>query len=264
MTLAGSANIAYGEKLELTSTGSAASAGNTAAALSAAGVSVAAGGTLSVSNSSTAYSYNLAGLQQAASAAVNEMLDSGAAGPNLAMGANASTDYTYHFDSSRALNAQTAGMVEGGLTLNSDSRYEEHQANISLAGGSLTLNTSGGKIALNLLTNGNVQTFADGYTSQIVLFSGVCSLTLDGTAYGEANAIMMMAAEDGVAAMDSNTIYSTLASNYFTGWNITDQTYLVYDVGAGVVYLDKAVPEPTTTTLSILALAALVARRRRK
>lgn len=264
VTLAGSANIAYGEKLELTSTGSAPSTGNTAAALSAAGVSVAAGGTLSVSNSSTAYSYNLAGLQQAASAAVNEMLDSGAAGSNLAMGANASTDYTYHFDSSRALNAQTAGMVEGGLTLNSDSRYEEHHANISLAGGALTLNTSGGKIALNLLTNGNVQTFDDGYTSQIVLFSGVSSLTLDGTAYGEANAIMMMAAEDGEAAMDSNTIYSTLASNYFTGWNITDQTYLVYDVGAGVVYLDKAVPEPTTTTLSILALAALVARRRRK
>ncbi len=264
VTLAGSANIAYGEKLELTSTGSAASTGNTAAALSAAGVSVAAGGTLSVSNSSTAYSYNLAGLQQAASAAVNEMLDSGVAGSNLAMGANPTTDYTYHFDSSRALNAQTAGMVEGGLTLNSDSRYEEYHANISLAGGALTLNTSGGKIALNLLTNGNVQTFADGYTSQIVLFSGVSSLTLDGTAYGEANAIMMMAAADGEAAMDSNTIYSTLASNYFTGWNITDQTYLVYDVGAGVVYLDKAVPEPTTTTLSILALAALVARRRRK
>ncbi len=265
VTLAGSANIAYGEKLELTSTGSAASTDNTAAALSAAGVSVAAGGTLSVSNSSTAYSYNLAGLQQAASAAVNEMLDSGVAGTNLAMGANATTtDYAYHFDSSRALNAQTAGMVEGGLTLNSDSRYEEYHANISLAGGALTLNTSGGKIALNLLTNGNVQTFDDGNTSQIVLFSGVSSLTLDGTAYGEANAIMMMAAADGEAAAASNTIYSTLASNYFTGWNITNDTQLVYDVGAGVVYLDKAVPEPTTTTLSILALAALVARRRRR
>lgn len=265
VSLAGTANIAYGEKLELVSTGSAASADdNTAAALSAAGVSVAAGGTLSVSNSATVYSYNLAGLQQAASAAVAEMLDSGVAGTNLAMGTHATTDYTYHFDSSRALNAQTAGMVEGGLTLNSDSRYEEHQANISLAGGALTLNTTGGKIALDLLTNGNVQTFDDGFTSQIVLFSGVSSLTLDGTPYGEANAIMMMAAADGEAAVASNTIYSTLASNYFTGWNITDSTYLVYDVGAGVVYLDKAVPEPTSTTLSILALAALVARRRRR
>ena len=265
VTLAGSANIAYGEKLELKSTGSAASADdNTAAALSAAGVSVAAGGTLSVSNSATVYSYNLSGLQQAASAAVNEMLGSGIAGSNLAMGASATTDYTYHFDSSRALNAQTAGMVEGGLTLNSDSRYEEYHANINLARGALTLNTSGGKITLDLLTNGNVQTFADGYTSQIVLFSGVNSLTLDGTAYGEANAIMMMAAADGEAAVASNNIYSTLASDYFTGWNITNETYLVYDAGAGVVYLDKAVPEPTTTTLSLLALAALVARRRRK
>lgn len=265
LTTAGNINIAYGEKLELKSNGSAASGdGNTAAALSAAAVNVAAGGTLSVSNSDTAYRYNLAGLQQAASAAVNEMLDSGIAGSNQAMGSTATTDYTYHFDSSRALNAQTAGMVEGGLTLNSDSRYEERQANISLAGGALTLNTADGKIALDLLTNGNVQTYDDGYTSQIVLFSGVSSLTLDGTAYGEANAIMMMAAADGEAAAASNTVYSTLASNYFTGWNITDATHLVYDVGAGVVYLDKAVPEPTTTTLSILALAALVARRRRK
>lgn len=265
LTTAGNVNIAYGEKLELKSNGSAASGDdNTAAALSAAAVNVAAGGTLSVSNSGTSYRYNLAGLQQAASAAVNEMLDSGIAGTNMAMGNAATTDYTYHFDSSRALNAQTAGMVEGGLTLNSDSRYEERQANISLAGGALTLNTADGKIALDLLTNGNVQTYDDGYTSQIVLFSGVSSLTLDGTPYGEANAIMMMAAADGEDAAASNTIYSTLASNYFTGWNITDQTYLVYDVGAGVVYLDKAVPEPTTTTLSILALAALVARRRRK
>lgn len=265
LTTAGNVNIAYGEKLELKSNGSAASGDdNTAAALSAAAVNVAAGGTLSVSNSGTSYRYNLAGLQQAASAAVNEMLDSGIAGTNMAMGNAATTDYTYHFDSSRALNAQTAGMVEGGLTLNSDSRYEERQANISLAGGALTLNTADGKIALDLLTNGNVQTYDDGYTSQIVLFSGVSSLTLDGTPYGEANAIMMMAAADGEAAAASNTVYSTLASNYFTGWNITDATQLVYDVGAGVVYLDKAVPEPTTTTLSILALAALVARRRRK
>ncbi|MBQ4614381.1 MAG: autotransporter-associated beta strand repeat-containing protein [Akkermansia sp.] len=265
VSLAGSANIAYGEKLELKSTGSTASADdNTAAALSAAGVSVAAGGTLSVSNSATVYSYNLSGLQQVASAAVNEMLGSGTAGSNLAMGANTTTDYTYHFDRDRALNAQTAGMVEGGLTLNSDSRYEEYHANINLAGGALTLNTSGGKITLDLLTNGNVQTFADGGTSQIVLFSGVSSLTLDGTAYGEANAIMMMAAADGEAAVASNNIYSTLASDYFTGWNITNETYLVYDAGARVVYLDKAVPEPTTTTLSLLSLAALVARRRRK
>ena len=39
---------------------------------------------------------------------------------------------------------------------------------------------------------------------------------------------------------------------------------LVYDSHAGVVYLQMKVPEPTTSTLGLLALTALCARRRRK
>lgn len=271
VTLAGTANIAYGERLDMRSTGQAAAMNNTAATLEASAVSLASGATLSVSNERTSYDYNLSGLQAAASTAVGEMLSTVGAGANITIDDNgthtsvaANGEYTYHFDADRALNGQAAGMISGGLTLNGGSRYEEHHANISLAGGTLTLDTSGGKIALDLLTPGNVMTYDDGFTSQMVLFTNVSSFTLDGTAYGEANAIMMMAAADGELAAGANTIYSTLASNYFTGWNITNETYLVYDVGAGVVYLDKAVPEPTTTTLSLLALAALVARRRRK
>ncbi|MBR2127049.1 MAG: PEP-CTERM sorting domain-containing protein [Akkermansia sp.] len=38
----------------------------------------------------------------------------------------------------------------------------------------------------------------------------------------------------------------------------------MWDASAGVVYLDHAVPEPASATLSLLALAALAARRRRK
>lgn len=271
VTLAGTVNIAYGKRLDMRSTGQAAAMNNTAATLEASAVSLASGATLSVSNAKTSYDYNLSGLQAAASAAVGEMLTTVGAGANITIDDNgthtsvaANGEYMYHFDADRALNGQASGMVSGGLTLNGGSRYEEHYANISLAGGTLTLDTSGGKIALDLLTPGNVKTYDDGFTSQMVLFTDVSSFTLDGTAYGEANAIMMMAAADGELAAGANTIYSTLASNYFTGWNITNETYLVYDVGAGVVYLDKAVPEPTTTTLSLLALAALVARRRRK
>ncbi len=53
---------------------------------------------------------------------------------------------------------------------------------------------------------------------------------------------------------------------------LPDNILLVYDAGARVVYLDrkpnyypaKVVPEPATVTLSLLALAALATRRRKK
>ncbi len=265
VTLAGSANIAYGETLSFTSNGHAESANvSTAAALEAETVTVDSGALLTVSNAATDACYNLANLAKKASVAIEDMLTTKGAGQNVHNGGGDA--YTYHFDAERAMNDQRAGAVltGQGLTLNGGSRYETHMANVSLVGGALTLNTDGGKIALNLLTDGNVQNYSDGYTSQIVLFSNVSSVNLGDTPWGEANAITLLAALDGEAAEESNTIYSTLASNYFTGWNITDETYLVYDVGAGVVYLDKAVPEPTTTTLSMLALAGLLLRRRRK
>ncbi len=60
---------------------------------------------------------------------------------------------------------------------------------------------------------------------------------------------------------------SVLAKDYFS--NLADNYYLVYDttagVGEGTLSIEVApVPEPTTATLSLLALAGLAARRRRK
>ncbi len=260
----GSVHVANGEKLALSSEGSAST--SSAAMLKASSVTIDSGATLTVDSKATQYQYNLEKLAADASLAPNPgSLVTFGAGQNIHLGA-AEDAYTYHFDADRAMNAQSAGVVDAtqGLTLKGGSRYEAERANISLAGGSLTLDTTGGKITLNLLTEGNVMTFDDGMTSQMVLFTDVTSVNLGDTVWGMNEAALALAAEDGLAAQSANTIYSTLASQYFTGWNITDQTYLVYDVGAGVVYLDKAVPEPTTTTLSLLALAALVARRRRK
>ena len=54
------------------------------------------------------------------------------------------------------------------------------------------------------------------------------------------------------------------ANEYFT--NLSDRYFLVFDTSAGVGMGELSIasmPEPTTTTLSILALAGLVARRRR-
>ena len=56
--------------------------------------------------------------------------------------------------------------------------------------------------------------------------------------------------------------------NVFTGHALGSDYYLGYKApaagGDGTVYIGKIVPEPTTATLSLLALAALAARRRRK
>ena len=55
-----------------------------------------------------------------------------------------------------------------------------------------------------------------------------------------------------------------LAQQYFTGSMIGENTTLVYDRESGTMTVTGLVPEPTTATLSLLALAALAARRRRK
>lgn len=83
--------------------------------------------------------------------------------------------------------------------------------------------------------------------TQIVLFSGVASFNI-----GEA------------VHQDSDTVYVFAAKDYLQGDYVFETTALVYDGNVGVVYLVEAVPEPTTATLSLLALAGLCARRRRR
>ena len=70
---------------------------------------------------------------------------------------------------------------------------------------------------------------------------------------------------DNIIAESGTGIYFTRADRYFTGCDFIDEDILlVYDSNAQVVYLHHSVPEPTTATLSLLALAALAARRRRR
>ena len=85
---------------------------------------------------------------------------------------------------------------------------------------------------------------------KVTLFSGVDTLFLGNTPIAS-NAITL---DDRV-----------LANEYFS--NLTDDYLLIFDttMGAGLAELSIAmVPEPTTATLSILALAGLAMRRRRK
>ncbi len=112
--------------------------------------------------------------------------------------------------------------------------YIADRANISLNGNSLYLNaTNGNKIALTLHA-------INSPSNKVILFSNVGKVNFDS---------------------------DILANNYFTGNWINDETTLVYDSEKQVVYLENVndvIPEPTTTTLSLLALAALATRRRRK
>lgn len=136
------------------------------------------------------------------------------------------------------------------LTLNVDSELHLENAHFDLSGGTLTLavpkNTSS-RIEL-VLASGVV--YAE--STQVFLFSNL----------GTINFIY-----DGITARAGDGVIRCLnASDYFSGSGITNYTELVYDSGQNVLFLQGigAVPEPTSSTLSLLALASLAARRRRK
>lgn len=248
--------IADGESLSLRSTGNAAE-GTSAALVSGGTVSVAAGAVFSVRNQATEYAYNLSNLEEAVSLKLANVAQ-------MQAQEVASADVEYHqigdvagrceggYNAEIAINKQAVGTVQaaGGLTLAGGATYETVSGNTGLAGGRLKLDT----MEHSLLTfNTTPDTPIDRITAntQLVLFSDV-----GGVDFGR----------DSIIADPNTGVYYTLANRYLTGCDyIDDNTLLVYDSGADVVYLQMAtIPEPTTTTLSLLALAALASRRRRK
>lgn len=161
------------------------------------------------------------------------------------------------YDPTLAFNTTCCGIIRDAmLSLAQGSTLEVDNGHLSLDGGELTLavfSYSNQKIELILSPNA-------GYTanSQVVLFSEVSTVAF---------------LFDNLTATDEYGILYTLnASDYFSGDWINDGTMLVYDSANQVVYLENVnnvtsgnvVPEPATATLSLLALAALAVRRRRK
>ncbi len=152
------------------------------------------------------------------------------------------------FADGQALNTVAAGSISAtnGLTLQGGSTYTANGTNMNLNGGTLSFEDLSVRINLNLTTN--VAELPSDY--RIVLFSGVGGLNIDAEYFSTLN-----------------TAYVFAASDIFAGDYITADTALVYDSAASVVFLaqgEALVPEPTTATLSLLALAALAARRRRQ
>ncbi len=256
VSIGGNISIEDGESLHLSSTGSAHAqvneGNNTAAGIYTAGtVSVASGAELSVSNQETEYFYNLKKLQEATSIHINEKdIQTGAQPVFHAIG-DKSIVYNLTYDSNIAINRQASGAIQatGGLILDGGSTYTTVAAHISLMGGRLTLDAmENNLLILNTTTDSDIDSIT--LDTQLVLFSDVGSVSF---------------VIDNFTAEADTGIYFTKADRYFTGCDLIDEfTLLVYDANARVVYLHQAVPEPTTATLSLLALAALAARRRRR
>ena len=122
-------------------------------------------------------------------------------------------------------------------------------------------------ISGNVSMTGNLEAF-NGAGAQIVF-------TLDGVLNMNGNAVILDGAQimltvDGSVTDSTQFGELTLFNNYGEDSDITDDTLVVIKGSDGttsirtVGNINSVVPEPTTATLSLLALAALAARRRRK
>lgn len=161
--------------------------------------------------------------------------------------------------------------VEAG-TLNLYDALAMNKATVSMAGGtkleaisctlgSLVLQDSSAIDTNSVITVENSLTLGRGiglsdYTLQsilmlegnttVTLFAGVDTLNLSGTSYTAGEAVMVDFA------------------HHFTGEGLTTGRYYLGFNSAGDVFAGLMVPESGTATLSLLALAALAARRKRK
>lgn len=136
-------------------------------------------------------------------------------------------------------------------------------ANLTLASGS-TLSVAEGGVALgSSLSLQQGLTLDDATLARVgglsvgeshVLFTGVDSLRLatSETEYQEVS--------DADSSILASTYFKNIGSNYQLTYTMSENAA----DGGTLSITVAAVPEPTTTTLSLLALAALIARRRRK
>ena len=147
---------------------------------------------------------------------------------------------------SDALNATVGAVLDTDtLTLHSGSTLVLDKSHIDLDGGCLTLNMLGeDKINLVLTLDGMLME-----DSIVNLFSDVVTLKLGSD-----------------MQYTSTDTFEFYASQFFSGSMIGEGTVVQFQNGALTItgLVTPAVPEPATATLSLLALAALAARRRRK
>ena len=158
--------------------------------------------------------------------------------------------YTGTLNVNVAANSYAAGTLElqNGRTLEGGATYQASGSSIDLGGSSLTFATgdsAGGDSFVKLMLA--LDCSYNKGTTQIVLFSGVSELNIGSQVF-----------------TTGNKAHTFAAADYVEGSYVTSTTALVYDSESGLVYIIDTVPEPTTATLSLLALPGLAMRRRRK
>ena len=135
------------------------------------------------------------------------------------------------------------------LTLTAGSSLSLQGGNFGLNGATLTLAvtpTATQKIELTLVP-------MDAPEAKVLLFTEV----------GKVNFIY----DNQQPNSATGGLHSFAAADYFSGAWIHEDTQLIYDAGAQQLYLtqvNSVVPEPSSATLSLTALAALLLRRRRR
>ncbi len=148
------------------------------------------------------------------------------------------------------LSAGSGATLNANLTMDSGSTLEVQQGGLAM-GSSLTLN-NGENFVLHDAT------VTDGKLENYILYTGVDSFALGNTAITEMG---WYDAKD--VALLGRDIISSITANGET-LDIEHHSY-VFGFWNGTVSLaESTVPEPATTTLSLLALAGLAARRRRR
>ena len=153
------------------------------------------------------------------------------------------------FDASRAVNMGSVSVLDGDLTLESGSLLSLDDAYLELSG-NLFFDVAEGEEKISLDIVPGVITDEN---NQEVLFN------VDG--------VVTFGFDCLTASADNGMVYCVKATDYFTGNRVTESMKLVCDSCTAMVYLENAagaVPEPTTTTLSLLGLVAFTLRRRRK
>ena len=196
-----------------------------------------------------------------------------ATGGNINVAAAASLDLTNlvidvqkSITSSAAMSVNSLAQFESGATLNADLTLATG-ATVNLGGEDFTLN---GALTLQtgLTLGGNALEAVKGLAvgESYTLFSGVTNLQLEQAV--TLNNMRSLAAQKNEAVSYKTLMNGVQASaaDYFRNLSGNTGLMLSYNStdGSVSITLTAAIPEPATSTLSLLALSALAARRRRK
>lgn len=172
------------------------------------------------------------------------------------------TGYELHFYEGTKLEALGESEIFGDVIVESTataafSALTRLEGSLTLASGS-TLLLEGALTLDGALTLGTSLTLGGNMLEMVNLLQAGQSLTL-------------MSGLDSLAVQTGESEYTTIASgqellaaDYFSNLDSGKELFFVYNGEAGSLSMMRVIPEPATATLSLLALTALMSRRRRK